>query len=145
MRAWLLLSYRVPRNPTSSRVHVWRKLKRLGAITLQDAVWVLPSTTHTREQFQWLAAEIQEMKGEAVLWEARLLLDEEDQKLTERFQAQTAAAYSEMLAELKKKRPDLAALSKKYQQAQATDYFYSDLGKRVREALVGAEGRNPGR
>ena len=58
MQAWVLLHYKIPREPTAPRVSAWRKLKRLGAILLQDAVWVLPATPHTREDFQWLAAEI---------------------------------------------------------------------------------------
>jgi hypothetical protein len=47
------------------RVYIWRKLKRLGAVLFQDAVRVLPNAARTLEQFQWLAAEIVEMGGEA--------------------------------------------------------------------------------
>jgi hypothetical protein len=43
-RLWVLLVYKVPREPTSSRAYVWRKLKRLGALLIHDAVWVLPAT-----------------------------------------------------------------------------------------------------
>src|SRR4051794_32701297 len=57
---WLLLLYKIPREPTVGRVSVWRKLKRLGAILLHDAVWVLPPSPRTKEEFQWLVAEIQE-------------------------------------------------------------------------------------
>ncbi len=73
-QAWMLLVYKIPREPTSSRALVWRKLKRLGALLLHDAVWVLPATAWTREQFQWLAVEIGELGGEAYLWESHLLL-----------------------------------------------------------------------
>jgi len=58
---WLLLVYKIPREPTAGRVYVWRKLKQLGAIAVQDAVWVLPAAPRTREQFQWLAAEIADL------------------------------------------------------------------------------------
>jgi len=37
---WIVLTYRVPREPSANRVYVWRKLKQLGAIALQDAAWV---------------------------------------------------------------------------------------------------------
>ena len=60
---WLLLAYKVQREPSANRVYVWRQMKQLGAIALQDAVWVLPETPRTREQFQWLAAEITELGG----------------------------------------------------------------------------------
>src|SRR4051812_28239151 len=72
LRTWMMLVYRVPNEPTASRVYVWRKLKRLGALLLQDAVWVLPATPHTREQLRWLATEIVELHGEASVWESRL-------------------------------------------------------------------------
>ncbi len=52
MQAWMLLHYKLPREPTAPRVYVWRKLKRLGALLLHDAVWVLPATPSTRENFQ---------------------------------------------------------------------------------------------
>lgn len=64
---WLLLTYRIPREPTSGRVYVWRKLKQLGAISVQGAIWVLPTTPRTREQFQWLASEILELQGAVTL------------------------------------------------------------------------------
>lgn len=63
MNQWLLLVYKVPNEPSARRVYVWRKLKRLAALLLHDTVWILPATAYTREQFQWLAAEILEMEG----------------------------------------------------------------------------------
>jgi hypothetical protein len=138
VRSWLLFAYKVPREPTSGRVYVWRKLRRLGAIALRDAVAVLPATPQTTEQLRWLAAEVEELDGEATLWESRLLLDGQDGDLARRFEAQVEAPYREILAELKRKAPDLAALSRRYQQVLAQDYFHCDLGRQVREALLAA-------
>jgi hypothetical protein len=139
-RVWLLLAYKMPRDPTTGRVAVWRKLKQLGAVALQDAVWVLPATPQTREQFQWLAAEIEEFAGEATLWESRLLAESMERRVIVQFTEPVESAYREILRELKRKRPDLAILSKRYQQIQARDYFRSELGKQVRAALVTAQG-----
>jgi hypothetical protein len=100
---WLLLVYKVPPEPTARRVYVWRKLKRLGAILLHDAVWVLPPTPYTREQLQWLSAEIVEMTGEALLWEAQLLSNQEE-TLSQQFMAQVETGCREILTALKKKR-----------------------------------------
>lgn len=140
MNQWLLLVYKVPREPTASRVYVWRKMKQLGAIALQDAVWVLPCTPRTQEQFQWLAAEITEMQGEALLWTAELTFDNRSESLIHQFQAQVDAGYQEILTALKRKNADLAALSRRYQQVQAQDYFQSKLGQRVREKLLSVRG-----
>jgi hypothetical protein len=140
VHTWVLLHYKIPREPTAPRVSAWRKLKRLGAILLQDAVWVLPATPRTREDFQWLAAEIGEQGGEATLWEAQLALPGHDEALVQQFLAQVDGAYGAILADLKREDVDLAALARRYQQVQGHDYFHSELGQRVREALLLAGG-----
>ncbi len=138
--SWVLLVYRIPREPTSSRATVWRKLKQLGALLLHDAVWVLPATPWTREQFQWLAVEIGELEGEAYLWESRLLLNGQEDALMRQFQARVDAAYQEILDGLEQDDADLVALSRKYQQVRAQDYFHSEVGLQVRERLMSARG-----
>ena len=138
--SWVLLVYRIPREPTSSRATVWRKLKQLGALLLHDAVWVLPATPWTREQFQWLAVEIGELEGEAYLWESRLLLNGQEDALVRQFQARVDAAYQEILDGLEQDDADLIALSRKYQQVRAQDYFHSEVGLQVRERLMSARG-----
>ena len=138
--SWVLLVYRIPREPTASRAAVWRKLKRLGALLLHDAVWVLPATPWTREQFQWLAVEIGELGGEAHLWESRLILNGQEDALVRQFQARVDAIYQEILDDLERDAADLVALSRKYQQVRAQDYFHSELGKHVRARLMSARG-----
>jgi hypothetical protein len=68
----LIFLYKVPRQPSSQRVYVWRKLKRLGAVLLHDSVWALPLSSRSLAQFQELAAEIANLGGDCLLWEARL-------------------------------------------------------------------------
>jgi len=138
--SWVLLVYKIPREPTASRAQVWRKLKRLGALLLHDAVWVLPATPWTREQFQWLAVEIGELGGEAHLWESRLLLNGQSEALVQQFHARVDVAYQEILEDLSQEESDLVALSRKYQQVRAQDYFHSELGRQVRKRLMHARG-----
>jgi hypothetical protein len=139
---WLLLVYKIPREPTRGRVYVWRKLKQLGAIAIQDAVWVLPATPRTREQFQWLAAEIMELEGEVSLFTSHVVLAQQQQSLQEQFQTPIRQAYGEIMSALKSRKPDLAALSKRYQQVKAQDYFQCPLGEKVREKLLSAKEAN---
>jgi len=140
---WVLLTYRIPRQPSAARVYVWRKLQQLGAIAVQDAAWVLPATSRTREQFQWLAAEITELKGEAVLWEARQFYATDISALRRQFVEPVEAEYRKILATLKKRGRDIAALSKQYQQALARDFFASSMGNEVRERLLNARKGSP--
>ncbi|MEW9668065.1 Chromate resistance protein ChrB [Ammoniphilus sp. 3BR4] len=138
MQNWLHLLYKLPRNPSKIRVFVWRKLKRLGAVLLHESVWCLPSTPKTREQFQWLVVEIQELGGEASLWESRLVLGGQDEIIIREFLQQVDKEYAEIMDELKKENFDLSTLSKRYQQIKMQDYFQSELGKRVLEELQAA-------
>ena len=39
---WVLLSYRMPREPSTPRITIWRKLKRLGVAQLGDGLIALP-------------------------------------------------------------------------------------------------------
>jgi hypothetical protein len=133
---WLLLVYTVPREPSANRVSTWRKLKRLGAILLHDAVWALPNAPRTGEQFQWLASDIRDLGGEALVWQGSLSLDGQDAALEQQFRAQAEALYAEILSGLEQPNPDLAMLSRRYQQARAQDYFNSPLGQQAREALL---------
>jgi len=140
---WLLLAYRIPREPTAGRVYVWRKLKQLGAVALQDAVWVLPATPQTQEQFQWLAAEIADLKGDVSLFTSELVFANDPQSLPEAFERPVRDEYQAILSELKRKRPDLAALSQRYLRAKGRDYFQSELGEQVRGRLLQSPGAEP--
>jgi hypothetical protein len=141
MTTWLLLIYKVPNEPSARRVYVWRKLKGMGAILLQDSAWVLPASARTREKLQWLTTEIKDMEGGmATLWEAQQVFTGQDDQLVKQFTEQVDAIYREIWNSLEQDDADLAALSKQYQQASLQDYFHSELGKRVREALINRRG-----
>jgi hypothetical protein len=143
MSDWLLFVYKVPNEPSARRVYVWRKLKGLGALLVQDSIWVLPMTAHTEEKLRWLAAEIQEMEGgEASLWQAQQVFTGHNKNLKQQFSEQVETVYREILEKLEADEPDLAALSKQYQQAQKLDYFHSELGEQVRELLLKKRGGN---
>jgi hypothetical protein len=94
--SWILLSSRLPREPSRLRLAVWRRLKRLGAVLLHDAIWVLPADAKTREAFEWLAQEIEEQGGTAWVWEAASLSPEQDRQVVEQFRREADARYEEI-------------------------------------------------
>ena len=143
MTDWLLLHYKLPSKPSALRVYVWRKLKRMGAILLHEAVWVLPDTPRTAEQYQWLTAEIQEMGGQAYYWKSNTAVAEQDESITEQFTEQVDAVYSDLLKKIDKPKADLQEISQQYQQAASQDFFRSKLGIRVREKLTSKRGEKP--
>jgi hypothetical protein len=67
---WVLLAYRMPREPSRPRIAVWRKLERLGVARLGDGLVALPADARTREHLEWLAEEVTDNGGTATLWMA---------------------------------------------------------------------------
>jgi len=143
MTTWLLLHYKLPNKPSALRVYIWRKLKRLGAVLLHEAVWVLPDLPRTAEQVQWLIAEIEEMGGEAYSWRANTILGEDDKAITQQFNEQVDAVYSDLLKKMETSGADLQEISRHYQQTAAQDFFRSKLGLRLREKLTLRHGEKP--
>jgi hypothetical protein len=139
VRSWLMLMFRIPTEPSALRVSSWRKLKRLGAIALHDAVWVLPMTPTTREQLQWLVSEIAESGGEATVWRSEIEIGDAT-PLVAQFRERADSAYAEILDELRREDCDVPLLARRYQQVKAVDYFPSGLGDQVREALLAVRG-----
>jgi hypothetical protein len=68
---WVLLSYRVPREPSAPRIAIWRKFKRLGVAQLNDGLVGLPADARTREHLDWIADEVLAAGGTASVWLAR--------------------------------------------------------------------------
>jgi len=75
-------------------------LKRLGALLLHDAAWALPMTPLNLKQFQRLAAEVAELGGDSLLWEARLAVSRQDEALVQALLAQVEPAYGETPAQV---------------------------------------------
>jgi hypothetical protein len=101
---------------------------------------VLPATPRTNEQFRWLAAEINEQGGEAMLWYSETALPKQHEELVKEFATRTESAFQEILDRLRNKKEDLAGLSRDFQRAAAQDFFQSKLADKVRKGLL-AKGR----
>jgi hypothetical protein len=136
MNNWLLLTYKLPTDPSARRVYIWRKLKRLGALTIFDAVWVLPDTPRTHEQFQWLAAEIQELGGEAMFWKAQAEIVGQEESLIAQFQDQVNESYRSLLDRIVLQQVELTKAAQEYQQLKQKDYFPSEIVQQIRDRLL---------
>jgi hypothetical protein len=68
---WVLLAYRLPREPSTPRITVWRKLRRLGVCQLLDGLVALPADARTKEQLEWIAEEVLDAGGEGTVWLGR--------------------------------------------------------------------------
>lgn len=95
----MLLSYRIPREPSTPRITVWRKLKRLGVAQISDGLVALPADARTREQLEWIAEEITEAHGTASIWMAQPTTAATEHELATSMAAARAAEYNTIIAE----------------------------------------------
>src|SRR4029453_6960912 len=97
----VLLAYRMPREPSTPRIAVWRKLRRLGAVQLVDGFVALPADPATVEAFDWLAGEVIEAGGGAWTWRARPGSKQQQEALRDRVSAAVVEEYRALLADAK--------------------------------------------
>jgi hypothetical protein len=94
---WLLLTYKVPPEPASKRVALWRRLKSMGAVYLQNGVCLLPKTDDHTRRLKMLENDIMGMGGEAVILETMALDRTQEDKVVSRFKADRDDAYREFI------------------------------------------------
>jgi hypothetical protein len=95
---WVLLSYRLPRAPSTPRTAVWRKLRRLGVAQIGDGLAALPAGARTREQLEWIAEEVTDAGGTAVIWLARPATRDQEAQLVQTMADARAAEYQALIA-----------------------------------------------
>jgi hypothetical protein len=93
---WLLLIHQLPPKPDYFRVKIWRRLQRIGAVTIKSSVYALPATEPAREDFQWLLREITAGGGDASVCEARFVEGLSDEQLEALFNAARDADYHQL-------------------------------------------------
>lgn len=97
---WILLVHLLPPVPTSLRVRTWRKLQKLGAVSIKNSVYVLPYDEKTHEDFQWLKQEIEEAGGEATVFRAGSVEGATDDELKDAFRKARDEDYARLTGEL---------------------------------------------
>jgi len=101
--SWRVLIYRVPTEPASKRVAVWRDLKRLGALYLQQCVCIFPAIPTLTAEVDEVAAKIPALGGETFLLEVPRLQPEDEARIVEAFRAQRTNEYAEIIEECETK------------------------------------------
>ena len=99
-RRWLLLIHQLPATPSNLRVRTWRRLQQLGAMPLRQAAYVLPDSPDTREDFEWLKAEIAAAGGEASILTAQNIDVSADDELVEAFKRARQDDYTALAKDL---------------------------------------------
>lgn len=140
---WVLLAYRIPRQPSTLRITIWRKLDRLGVARLGDGLVALPADARTREQLEWIAEEIGGMGGSTTLWLAAPGSQRQEQTIAAEMRLARAAEYQAVIAQARgavQARPGERARAAKRLQAELRrigrrDYFPPDEREEARFAV----------
>jgi len=128
---WVLLAYRLPREPSTPRSALWRKLRRLGAAQVLDGLAALPLDARNREQLEWLAEEVAQAGGEATIWVGELTSAAQERELAVRMAETVAADYRALIADAAAAREDppgqrrrtLGRLRRELRRIRARDFF----------------------
>jgi ChrB-like protein len=128
---WVLLAYRLPREPSTPRIALWRALRRLGAAKLVDGLVALPADSRTREQLEWLAETVIEAGGEATIWLGRPGSAAQERAIAANMRDEVAAEYHRIAqdataaqsASIGSRKRTLGRLRRELRRVRARDYF----------------------
>jgi hypothetical protein len=148
--SWVLLAYRLPREPSTPRSGLWRKLRRLGAAQLLDGLAALPFDARNREQLEWLADEVAQAGGEATIWVGELSSAAQERELSARMAEAVAVDYRAVIADASAVRDEpavhrrrtLARLRRELRRIKARDYVpppERELAQRAVDDLAAVE------
>ena len=153
---WLAFSYSLSAQSGSTpRVTLWRRLKRLGAIVPTGSVYLLPKVDECIEAFQWLAQEVRQAGGEALVMRVEQFEGLEDAQLVGMFNQARAGEYAEIDRQLTvweeqdegdsvALQATLERLQKQHTEIARVDYFQSPEGMQLASRLRQASQRlNP--
>jgi hypothetical protein len=158
--SWLLLTYKVPPEPAKKRVALWRRLKGMGAVYLQNGVCVLPKTDDHVRRLKMLENDIAEARGDSVILETVALDPTQEGKVITRFKAERDDAYEEFIdkcddferevakeveashftyAELEENDVDLKKLQGWLAKIRKLDFYGAERSAEAEERLKGCE------
>jgi Protein ChrB, N-terminal len=140
---WVLLAYKLPREPSTPRIALWRALRRFGAVQLLDGLVALPADSRTREQFEWLADGVVEAGGEATVWLARPGSVAQERALARRMRDAVTAEYRAVIDEARAASADAAGrrkrtaarLRRQLRRIRRRDYFDAQARERAVAAV----------
>jgi hypothetical protein len=140
---WVLLAYRIPREPSTPRIAVWRKLRQLGVGQLGDGLVALPLDARNRESLEWIADEVLEAGGLASVWLARPTTAAQEQELIDQMTEAVSAEYQAIIDAAReaagtpdgRQRRTVGRLRREAQRVRDRDYFAAPEGDHVRAAL----------
>ncbi len=106
---WLVVSVTTAGAAAALRVHVWRKLKSLGALYVQQSVCLLPARPGVVQQVNRLRDRVQHQGGSVRVLRMQFTDPDEEASVIGEFNAARDEEYGEVLERIPALRQELAA------------------------------------
>lgn len=145
--SWLLLLYTLPAKKSAARVRLWRRLQQTGALTFKTSAYLLPETEPNAEQFQWLAQQIRDEGGDAIVVRGARMEGRSHDDFVQLFHDARAADYRRLIRAMgpagprgrRKRSIELSVKVEKFRRQleaiERIDYFGSPLARDARARL----------
>ncbi|MCZ8515851.1 hypothetical protein O9H85_26265 [Paenibacillus filicis] len=149
---WIVFIYKVPSQPTKFRAYLWREIKKLGCLYLQDGVCIIPDSDDTHLFIGALAEKAQQWGGQVFTFLSSTFSKEKDQELISQFNDARNEEYKELIPwvtrihgyveekeqwefseeQLRKIKDEFQKLLRQFQSIEAKDYFEAEMGHKLR-------------
>jgi hypothetical protein len=96
-KEWIILNYNLPKEPSRVRVSTWRRLKKLGAVSIGQSMWLLPSSEEKVGIFTEISNDICQNGGEAYILKADFIGNKNSTDIIAEFNRARDEEYSEVL------------------------------------------------
>lgn len=106
--SWQVITYRLPADPSRHRVAIWRELRKLGAVPLQQGTWAVPHGELFDAGLAQVIEQIDRAGGQPVVL---TVADDEasNRQLEALFTAQREAEWAEFVSDCGKYEAELAS------------------------------------
>ncbi|MCE5330202.1 chromate resistance protein ChrB [bacterium] len=153
---WIVINYTLPREPSRIRVSIWRKLKKIGSVNIQQSMWILPNTDKNYDLLNEIKDDVLQNSGEAFVMKSSV--DENSKKIiVERFNMARDEEYNELLekcddffqeidkeiarenftfAEIEENEEELNKLKEWFEKILSRDFFEAALREKSKTMLL---------
>lgn len=153
---WIIFLSQLPTNPSSLRVTVWRKMRSVGALGLQNGIWLLPDGSEQKKFVKDLGKLIQSNQAQFQIFTVMPLEEQFETEILERFRSERDEEYVEVMerasnfiseikketasqkftyAELEENEQNLQYLCNWIEKIHKRDFFSALIGKQAEEIV----------
>ena len=155
-RKWIVLNYNLPSEPSRHRVAVWRGLKKLGAVNIQQSMWILGYNEPNYRALRKIAQDVESSNGEALLMETAFFDEKHEERVISLYNDIRDEEYHEFIekceeylgelekeiriekftfAELEEEEEEFEKMVSWHEKIATRDIFHALAGDRAKERL----------